>query len=147
MHMQCSQSRNNFLWGRQRLRIVASHTRYTQPIMPGCCVPTDMRVWEPFAAMPLFCLAGIGNKSLTNTKGKSAGFNAYEVLCNTGAMPMAPSHTTPHTPHTDYHAGMLRTYRHACMRAIRSHVTVLLGRQWQPIFDEYHRVKRRTQCF
>ena len=98
MHMQCSQSRNNFLWGRRRLCIIASHTHYTQPIMPGCCVPTDMRIWEPFAAMPPFCLASIRDKFVTNTKGESTGFNAYEILCNTGAGPTVPSHTTPHTP-------------------------------------------------
>ena len=88
MHMQCSQPRNKLLWGKQRLHITASHTRYYLPVMPECCVPIGM---------PPFCLADTGNKFLTNTKGHGAGSNAYESLCNPGAGPTASSHITPHT--------------------------------------------------
>ena len=54
-------------------------------------------------------------------------------------------HRVTHTIHSAYHARMLRTYRHACMGAICSHATFLLGRHWQQIFNEYQRGKRRIQ--
>ena len=107
MHMQCSQSRNKFLWDRRRPRIITSPMRYTQPTTAGCCAPADMHVWVPSAAMPPFCLAGIGNKFSMSTKGKSAGFNVDQILCKTEARPTAPSHITPHPC-----AGETTRYRH-----------------------------------
>ena len=57
----------------------------------------------------------------------------------------ATHHHVTHALHSACHARMLRTYKHACMGAISSHATFLLGRHWQQIFIEYQREKRRLQ--
>ena len=58
----------------------------------------------------------------------------------------AMHHHVIHTPHLACHARMLRTYKHACMGAICSHATFLLGRHWQQIFNEYQRTTFMKSC-
>ena len=52
---------------------------------------------------------------------------------------IAPHHHTTHALHTACHACVWRAYRHACMIAISSYATFLLGRRRQQIFNDYQR--------